>query len=90
MIAPFEYQFPKISNPDGLMSQLVKIETEVNEAVDASANGEGDLRIAEELMDVIHAAETALRMLGFQPFVINAVKAGVIAKNDARGYYDAA
>lgn len=87
-MAPFSFQFPKISNPNGLTSQLVKIETEADEAVDAYAACEGDLRVAEELMDVIHAAETALRMLGFQPFVLNAVKAGVIAKNENRGYYE--
>lgn len=89
-MAPFTYQFPKICNPSGLTSQLVKIESEAAEAVDAYAACEGDLRVAEELMDVIHAAETALRMLGIQPFVLNAVKAGVISKNEERGYYDAA
>ena len=87
---PWEYQFPKISNPNGLTNQLVKIETEAAEAVDAYAACEGDVRVAEELMDVIHAAETALRMLGFQPLVVDAIKEGVILKNKARGYYGGA
>ena len=88
-MSPFTYQFPKISNSSGITSQLVKIETEADEAVDAYAACEGDLRVAEELMDVIHSAETALRMLDMSPFVLNAVKAGVISKNEERGYYGA-
>ena len=89
-MTPFQYQFPRIDGISSLMSQIVKIETEVSEAIDALAKNEGDLRVAEELMDVIHATETALRMLKFEPFVMNAVKAGVVSKNAARGYYDAA
>lgn len=89
-MAPFNFQFPKIDNRNGLVSQLVKIESEAVEAVDAYADCESDLRVAEELMDVIHAAETALRMLPLSDRALNAVKAGVIAKNEERGYYDAA
>ena len=88
---PFLFQFPQIAlTRDTVVSQLVKIESEAVEAVDAYADCEPDLRIAEELMDVIHAAETALRMLPLSDRELNAVKAGVIAKNEERGYYDAA
>lgn len=41
-------------------------------------------RVAEELLDTIHAAETALRMLGVE---MDEAKRAVIEKNDARGYY---
>lgn len=39
-----------------------------------------------ELMDVIHACETALRE--FEPRHLDAAKMLVIRKNDDRGYYD--
>lgn len=42
-----------------------------------------------ELLDVIHACETALRM-GFSDEKVIALKDSVIAKNRERGYYDEA
>lgn len=47
---------------------------------------DGLLPYAMELMDVIHACETALRE--FDPCQLDRIKALVIRKNDDRGYYD--
>lgn len=47
---------------------------------------DGLLPYAMELMDVIHACETALRE--FEPRQLDAAKMLVIRKNDDRGYYD--
>lgn len=55
--------------------------------IKASAEGDGSERIAEELMDTIHAAETALRMLEAEGVDLGEVRRMVIRKNAARGYY---
>lgn len=67
--------------------QLGRVRSEVIEVIDAKCNHESDERVAEELMDVIHAAETALRLLPFNENELDAIKRGVIEKNKARNYY---
>ena len=89
-MSPFEFQFPKINARNGLMEQLLKIREEADEAIEALANGEGPLRVAEELMDVLQSTETGIEKVRLDQYALNAVKAGVIAKNAERGYYDAA
>lgn len=85
--APWEWQFPPIAEPLGLRQQIISISGEVKEALDAYDDGEPCERIAEELMDVCHRAESAIRQLPFDDNQLSAVKRGVIEKNDRRGYY---
>ena len=89
MIAtPWQWQFPPIAEqPKFICAQLAKVRSEAREAENADFYGEGDMRTAEELMDTIHAAETALRMLPFDETELDAIKHGVIVKNSKRGYY---
>lgn len=84
---PWHWQFPPIAEPLGLRQQIISIAGEVKEAIDAYDDGESDERIAEELMDVCHRAESAIRQLPFDDNQLNAIKRGVIEKNDRRGYY---
>lgn len=82
--------------------QLDKLREEVEEAVEAncalytleSTEGyfsdqacEAALRYGMELMDVVHAAETALR-IDFAECEIEGIRAEVEKKNRERGYYD--
>lgn len=39
-------------------------------------------------MDVIHSAETALRLLEAEGMDLDAIKRGVVEKNQARSYYE--
>lgn len=84
---PWTWQFPPIAEPPNLILQIGRVRGEAMEVVKAKLDHEGDERIAEELMDVIHAAETALRLLPFNELELDRVKRYVIAKNDKRGYY---
>lgn len=84
---PWQWQFPPIAKPEYLRQQIISVAGEVKEALDAYDDGESNERIAEELMDVCHRAETALRELEETGVDLDAVKRGVIEKNDARGYY---
>lgn len=85
---PWEWQFPPIAEPPSLLMQIGRIRSEVREVANAKLDGEGNERIAEELMDVIHAAETALRLLPFDELELDRIKRGVVEKNDRRGYYE--
>lgn len=80
-------RFPPIAEPPSLIMQLGRVHSEAHEASGAKLNREGNYRIAEELMDVIHAAETALRLLPFDESELDRIKRGVVEKNDRRGYY---
>lgn len=83
---PWTWNFPPIADPPKSLGKqlLYHVVGEAQEAMDAYLDDEHADRIAEELLDAIHAAETALRMLGVD---VDAAKRAVIAKNDARGYY---
>lgn len=85
---PWTWQFPPIAEPPSLIMQIGRIRGEVREVVSAKLDGEGVERTAEELMDVIHAAETALRLLPLNELQLDAIKRGVVEKNDRRGYYE--
>ena len=83
----WRYQFPPIIiKPESFSAQLGHIEGELREV--RAAHKENDMvAIVEELMDVIHAAETALRMLDVAPLTLNRTKEKVVAKNLDRNYY---
>lgn len=66
--------------------QIIRIKSEVNEAHMAFIR-EPDFRAAEELMDVIHTAETALRLMDMPIQQLGQIKQAVITKNRERGYY---
>lgn len=86
---PWQWQFPPIAEPPKyLWVQIDRVCDEAREADNAKFYGEEDERVAEELMDTIHAAETALRMMEADGIDLEAVKRYVIAKNDERGYYE--
>lgn len=90
---PWQWQFPPCpqwipSNGYERSMQVAAIMREADEACIAFEPEwkDGLLSYAMELMDVIHACETALRE--FEPRQLDAIKALVIRKNDDRGYYD--
>lgn len=88
MIAtPWQWQFPPIANPPSLSGQLAKLREEFMEVMEAYYDEEPPERLAEELMDLDHVKDQALRRLEECGVDLDAVKRGVIAKNDARGYY---
>lgn len=87
---PWQWQFPPIAEPPSLIMQIGHVRSEAMEVVKAKLDHEDNQRIAEELMDVIHAAETALRLLPFDELELDRIKRGVVEKNDARGYYGGA
>ena len=86
---PWQWQFPPIVADTTIYAQLGKVFGEVVEVIKAYDEGKGDDRIVEELMDVIHAAETALRI--FEEYDddidLDFEKRYVVLKNDKRGYY---
>ena len=87
---PWRYNFPLIEHPLSLGDQIRSIAWEVREATVAHQNGEELERVAEELMDVVHRAETALAIIEGVPFKhvdLDGVKRKVVAKNAERGYY---
>lgn len=90
---PWQWQFPPCpqwipSNGYERDEQARAILREAAEARTAfdEIGEDGMLPYVMELMDVIHACETALRE--FDPRQLDAIKALVIKKNDDRGYYD--
>lgn len=91
------YRFPPMARVDGIdaYEQLGKVKDELREAKAAyyaHKYGEPDGGKREaygmELLDVIHATETALRM-EFDDDEVERLRAGVIYKNARRGYYEA-
>ena len=85
---PWQWQFPPVSKPLPLLEQIRSITWEVMEAVEAHEEGESPERVAEEIMDAIHRAESALSELKRTEDVdLDQVKQDVIEKNARRGYY---
>lgn len=90
----FNYQFPDatpraeedIYVRGDVSKQIQRIGLEVVEACNAYEEGQRDEAI-HEVMDVIHAAETALRMMKVKNSLLSDVKARVITGNRERGYY---
>lgn len=91
----YPYNFPDFAHkPFYVDAQIEKIESEIREAKDALRDLEragGPMRVralASEIMDVVHACETALRMID-DSFEVNldVVREITIEKNRVRGYY---
>lgn len=82
------YRFPpmaKLGEWDDI-DQITKIGQELDEAREACFGSSGDADYGVELMDVIHAAETALRMV-FNEAEVELLRQLCIEKNRKRGYY---
>lgn len=68
--------------------QLAKMGEELSECIEAASRRDAR-HLTMEIMDVIHAAETALIVVnGPDEGYLSSVKADVIRKNEERGYYD--
>lgn len=82
------FSFPRTSFTDsnGLYEQITHICSEVSEVNEAYLN-EAIERVAEELVDLYHSVETALRIIDENYISIDAVGEKVINKNLRRGYY---
>lgn len=87
--APWEWQFPPCrkwipTDSHTRRDQALKI---IEEAEEAMKVRDGyDIAYAMELMDTIHACETALREL--PESLLTNIKYSVVRKNYERGYYD--
>ena len=83
------YRFPAMAklNEWGNAQQVEKIEEEAEEAKEAYYGSDNEIPYGVELMDVIHAAETALRM-NFNDDEVSHLHELAIEKNRKRGYYD--
>lgn len=83
------YIFPAVNFvSNSLYAQITHLESEMNEVTEAYFTPGGIDHLAEELCDVIHSAETALRILADRYGVdVLVVLAAVIEKNRIRGYY---
>lgn len=80
----WRWQFPEIAEKPGLSEELEHIAQELEEVRTAG----NDTETAIELMDTIHACETALRIMADAlPFPLDRYKRAVIEKNARRGYY---
>ena len=86
----FSYRFPAIVLPEGttLSDQADYIIGEAQELKDAAMVTETHYEVDVEAMDVIHAAETFLRMRGHSDDALNHLAQLVIEKNQRRGYYE--
>ena len=101
MQSPF-FRFPAFKHkPDAcpvttLEQQIDKIASEVDEVRSAwevcCTHAVGDSDLIDELLDVIHSTETALRMIVGDDekgnILLNIHRWQVIQKNRVRGYYD--
>lgn len=83
------YRFPAMAKLDEWdnAQQLTKIDEEVEESRNAYFGNDNEIPYGVELMDVIHAAETALRM-NFTDEEVENLHSLVISKNQKKGYYD--
>lgn len=81
------YRFPAIANMSKFdtLEQLQHIERELREAYAANYDKERQ-SYGMELLDIIHATETALRM-EFSEQEVEELRAKVIEKNARRSYY---
>lgn len=91
----YEYQFPAMKKLDewSFGDQITKITFETSELVEALLCTEGNMdeileTVAKEAMDVIHSAETLLRILEKRNIKIDGIYEKTIEKNEKRHYYD--
>lgn len=92
----YDYQFPAVTLETTDKEQVEKIRDEVMEfmvAADIYGCSEDDVKLNPlnvnaciELLDIIHACETMLRL--FDRTIVGACSEIVKAKNRARGYYN--
>lgn len=89
------YRFPAlvVDEDCNLKTQINKVKSELAEAKRAEITyrcaGRGKIHktaLGVELLDIIHAVETALRM-EFDDAEVEELRAKVIEKNGRRGYY---
>ena len=71
-----------------LTEQIAKIHSEYLEVMSAVIHNEGKARIAEELVDIQEACETAMAILGLSEVERQNVRKKVLCKNASRGYYE--
>lgn len=90
----YEYQFPAMKKIDewNFGDQISKISFETSELIEALLCTEGNIddildNVAKEAMDVIHSAETLLRILDKRHVNIDSIYEGTIDKNEKRHYY---
>jgi|GEM_PF-5801677 hypothetical protein len=86
------YKFPKakFADENTVVEQIDHLYSEIEECLQALDEQSKDLfHLAEEIFDVSHSAETALRIIESLegPEFLRNVKYFVIAKNADRGYY---
>lgn len=86
---PRFYRFPAMAELGEWdnAEQIEKIGEEVEEARSAYFATDNEVAYGVELMDVIHSAETALRM-NFTDDEVGNLHSLAISKNRKRGYYD--
>lgn len=83
------YSFPATKHVDenGIHEQLMHLQSEVLEAIEAFYK-EPDLEIfAGEVMDIYHSTETLIRILEKRGIKPARVRRDVELKNDSRKYY---
>lgn len=90
----YEYQFPAMKKLDewSFGDQITKVTFETSELVEALLCTEGNMdeileTVAKEAMDVIHSAETLLRILEKRHVKIDSIYEETIEKNEKRHYY---
>ena len=74
-----------LGNP--MRTLIDKVVEECGEVVEAYNDGHAKSHLAEELVDVQEACETALAGLGYHEKERKKLRSMVIKKNDDRGYY---
>ncbi|ADQ06490.1 conserved hypothetical protein [Caldicellulosiruptor hydrothermalis 108] len=81
------YNFPEIKEkPASLIQQLNKIVEEAAEVIKAR----DDIERLYEVLDLMHACETYVRIMEAKGVVIDKFVKLIIKKNKERGYYDMA
>lgn len=82
------YRFPAMAklNERDNADQIAKIDEEVSEAREAYFSSVDEIAYGVELMDIIQATETALRM-NFTDEEVEHFRQLTIEKNRKRGYY---
>lgn len=82
-----QWNFPKVAHKEfSEFYQVKKIATEAQEVSNAFHGNEGQARVIEEVLDVLHACETYLR--NQSQHLVNDIRNEVVEKNQKRGYYN--
>ena len=84
------FNFPRVKFVDNgaIVNQIAHLRSEVNESHEAALTPDIH-HTAMELMDTLHSAETALRIMEeFHGVNLSQIRCEVERKNTLRGYYD--